>query len=97
MLFENCIKKLSFEKVKTFDVFKMDRPVRSRLHFNFIKHFHQEPFFFQNVEFGVVNDVNADFSKTPLKLCPFKCTHLGKKSFQYHRLVRKMGLKSVRL
>ena len=33
-IFENCIKNLSFEKLKCLMFFKMARPVYSRLHFN---------------------------------------------------------------
>ena len=48
-IFENCIKNLSFEKIEMFDVFKMARPVCSRLHFNLLKHFTQKTFNFKNV------------------------------------------------
>ena len=41
--FENCIKNLSFEqKIEMFDVFRMARPVCSRLHFNLIKTFYSK-------------------------------------------------------
>ena len=94
-IFENCVKTLSFEKFQMFDVFfKMARLVRSRLHFNSIKHFTQKPCFFRDVEFCLFSPKNEklkeNFSKTPLNFCLFKCTNLGKNSFQYHqRLFRK--------
>ena len=79
--------------------FKMARPVCSRLHFNLIKHFTQRTFIFKNVVFCIFNqkneEVQENFSKTPLNSCPCKCTNLGKKSFQYHqRTLRKMRLKA---
>ena len=39
VIFENCIKNLSFEKAQMFDVFKVPRTVCSRLHFDLRKHF----------------------------------------------------------
>ena len=45
---KNCIKNLSFEKLKCFMFFKMARPVCSRLYFNLIKHFTQKAFIFKN-------------------------------------------------
>ena len=38
-IFENYLKILSFEKIQMLDVFKMARPVCSRLHFYLISHF----------------------------------------------------------
>ena len=96
-IFENCINNMSFEKCLM--LFKMARPVRSRLHFNLIKHFTQQTFIFKNVVFCIFNqkneEVHENFSKTRLNCCPCKCTNLGKKSFQYHqRILRKMRLKT---
>ena len=54
MIFENCIKNLSFEKIELFDFFKVARPVCSRLHFNLIKHFTQKTFIFKNVVFCIL-------------------------------------------
>ena len=54
-IFENCIKKLSFEKFKCLMFFKMARPVCSRLHFNLVKHFTQKTFIFKNVVFCIFN------------------------------------------
>ena len=51
VIFENCIKNLSFEKNQMFDVFKVARPVCSRLHFDLRKHFTQKPLIFKNVDF----------------------------------------------
>ena len=51
MIFFNCIKNLSFEKIQMFDFFKMGRQVCSRLHFNLIKHFTRKTFIFKNVVF----------------------------------------------
>ena len=48
---KNCKKNLSFEKNQMFDVFKVARPVCSRLHFDLSKHFTQKPFIFKNVVF----------------------------------------------
>ena len=42
VIFENCIKNLSFEKDQMFDVFKVPRPVCSRLHFDLRKYFTQK-------------------------------------------------------
>ena len=42
VIFESCIKNLLFKKIQMFDVFKMARPVCSRLHFNLIKQFTQK-------------------------------------------------------
>ena len=51
VIFENCIKNLSFEKKQQqiLHVFKVARPVCSRLHFDLRKHFTQKPFIFKNV------------------------------------------------
>ena len=38
VIFGNCIKNMSFEKNQMFDVFKVARPVCSRLHFDLRKH-----------------------------------------------------------
>ena len=51
VIFENCIKNLLFEKDQMFDVFKVPRPVCSRLHFDLRKHFTQKPFIFKNFLF----------------------------------------------
>ena len=48
VIFENCIKNLSFEKYQMFDVFKVPRPVCSRLHFDLRKHFTQKLLIFKN-------------------------------------------------
>ena len=48
VIFENCIKKLSFEKDQMFDVFKVPRPVCSRLHFDLRKQFTQKLIIFKN-------------------------------------------------
>ena len=64
MIFENCIKNMSFEK--KFDVFKMARPVCSRLHFNLIKDFTQKTFIFKNVVFLHFNQKTKKYKKT----CP---------------------------
>ena len=53
VIFENCIKNLSFEKSKMFDVFKVARPVCSRLHYDLRKHFTQKQFIFKNVVFCI--------------------------------------------
>ena len=50
-IFENCIKNLSFEKLKCLMFFKMARLVCSRLHFNLIKHFTKKTIIFKNVVF----------------------------------------------
>ena len=63
-IFENCIKNLSFEKIQMFDVFKMARPVCSRLHFNLIKHFTQKTFIFKNVVFCFFNQKTKKYKKT---------------------------------
>ena len=44
-------KNMSFEKNQMFDVFKLARPVCSRLHFNLIQPVTQNPFIFKNVVF----------------------------------------------
>ena len=64
MIFENCIKNLSFEKIEMFDVFKMARPVCSRLHFNLIKYFTQKTFIFKNVVFCIFNQKTRKYKKT---------------------------------
>ena len=48
----NCVKNLSFEKNQMFDIFRMARPVCSRLHFDLIRYFTQKPFIFENVVFA---------------------------------------------
>ena len=53
VIFENCIKNLSFEKIKCLMFFKVARPVCSRLHFDLRKHFTQKPFIFKNVVFCI--------------------------------------------
>ena len=53
VIFENCIKNLSFEKDQMFDVFKVPRPVCSRLHFDLRKHFTQKPFIFKSAFFFI--------------------------------------------
>ena len=63
VIFENCIKNLSFEKIEMFDVFKMARPVCSRLHFNLIKHFTQKTFIFKNVVFCIFNQKTKKYKK----------------------------------
>ena len=52
-IFENCIKNLSFEKIEMFDVFKMARPVCSRLLVNLIKHFTQKHLSLNKANFKV--------------------------------------------
>ena len=44
VIFENCVKNLSFEKNQMFDVFTMARPVCIRLYFDLIKHFTPKPY-----------------------------------------------------
>ena len=34
-----------------------------------------------------IEEVQENFSKTPLNFCPCKCTNLGKRSFQYHQRI----------
>ena len=63
-IFENCINNLSFEKNEMFDVFKMARPVCSRLHFNLIKHFTKKTFIFKNVVFCIFNQKTKKYKKT---------------------------------
>ena len=88
-------------KNQMFDVFKVARPVCSRMHFDLRKHFTQKPFIFKNVVVFFLHflpknkEVKDFFSKTPSNCCPYKCTNLGKTSVQYHqRIVRKMRLKT---
>ena len=102
VIFENCIKNLSFEKNQMFDVLKVARPICSRLHFDLSKQFTHKPFIFKNVVclfFAFFTKKRGSkiifFSKTPPNGCPYKFTNLGKKSVQYHqRIVRKMRLKT---
>ena len=49
VIFENCIKNLSFEKNQILMFFKVARLVCSRLHFDLRKHLTQKPFIFKNV------------------------------------------------
>ena len=74
--------------------FKMARPVCSRLDFKLI--FKNVFFFFA---FLTKNDeVQENFSKTPLNCCQCKRTNLGKKSFQYHqRILKKNEIENVLL
>ena len=53
VIFENCIKNLSFEKNQMFDFFKVARTVCSRLHFDLRKHFTQKQFIFKHVVFCI--------------------------------------------
>ena len=55
VIFENCVKNLSFENNQMFDVFKMTRPVCIRLYFDLIKYFIPKPFIFKNVVFRIFN------------------------------------------
>ena len=101
VIFENCIKNCCLKKIKCLLFFKVARPVCSRLHFDFRKHFTQKPFIFENVFFFAFlqkkkrGSKSFFFSKTPPNCCPHKCRNLGKQSVQYHqRIVRKMRLKT---
>ena len=53
MIFENCIKNMSFEKIKCLMFFKVARPVCSHLHFDLRKHFTEKTFIFKNVDFYI--------------------------------------------
>ena len=63
MIFKNCIKNLSFEKIEMFDVFKMARPVLMLEHFNLIKYFTKKTFIFKNVVFCIFNQKTKKYKK----------------------------------
>ena len=71
-------------------------------HFNSIKKTALNAYFLQKVDFCIFEPKNREpienSSKAPLNCSPFKCTYLGKISFQYHkRLVRKVKMKNCHL
>ena len=86
MIFLNCIKNLSFENNQMFDVFKVARPVCSRLHFDLREHFTKKTnIYLQKRCFFAFLPQNEEvkdfFSKIPPNCCPYKCTNLGKSQF----------------
>ena len=106
VIFENCIKDLSFEKNQMFDIFKVARPVCSHLHFGLRKHFTSKTLFlaFFTKKRGNKRTKNEEikeiFSKTPPNCCPYKCTNLDKKSVQYQissAYCQKNEIENVRL
>ena len=51
VIFENCIKIGRLKKIKCLMIFKVARPVCSRLHFDLRKHFTQKSFIFKTFFF----------------------------------------------
>ena len=54
----------------------------------YIKKTSQNHFFFKKFDFCIFNqknfEVKVNCSKTPLYVCPLKCTYIGKNSFQFY-------------
>ena len=53
-ILKNCVKNLSFEKIKCLMFFMVARPVCIRLYFDLIKHFTPKPFISRNVDFCIL-------------------------------------------
>ena len=78
---------------------KSDRPVCNRLNVNFIKHTLKTIFFFKKSIFAFkIFEVKENCSKTPLNVCPLKCTYIGKIHFSFSSVWSEiMSFKSDRL